>query len=801
MEYKLPFSCNGQSTESSVIRGDRYRITVLTSRLIRLEYVPDGQFEDRPTLMAVNRAFPSVSFDATMEDGILEVHTQHLSLYYDQNVFSSGGLSIKVRSKTAGIYSTWHYGDALNENLGGTARTLDQADGAVTLDPGIQSRLQGFSVLDDSRTAILEADGTIVPREQKGQDLYFFGYGLAYQECLNDFLHLSGKNPLIPRWALGNWWSRFYRYTQEEYLNLIDRFRTERIPLSVAVIDMDWHITQVDPADGKGWTGYTWNRDLFPDHKTLLRQLHQRNLKISLNDHPAEGIQSHEERYPDACRLMGRDPERKQGIPFQITSTDYVNAYFRSILHPMEEEGVDLWWVDWQQGDASRFQGADPLWLLNHYHFWNQGKDGSRPMTFSRYAGPGSQRYPIGFSGDSIISWKSLAFQPEFTATAANVGYGWWSHDIGGHCGGIRDPELMVRWLQLGVFSPICRLHSTSNLFNGKEPWNYREPYCTVMKEYLRLRHRLLPYLYTMNWQCHKENRMPVRPMYYAYPESEEAYECPNQYLFGSHMIVSPIVSPEDPETGLAKARVWLPEQSKLYYDMFTGMRYDGGRTVPVFRALEDTPVFVRAGAIVPLTGEFEAMENGCDNPQTIELSLFAGDNGSFEMVEDDGVSGDYECGSPFVTRFTLNWNQGDARLTIQPDNTCRPFLPGYRRYTLRLVGTEAPASLSVQIGGEKMDVAVADRDGVLFVELPDAPVNTPIQVLFSGLALKANPVRETAYARLMDMRIGFEVKQKLYLALREDRPFWQAVPEIQGMGVSENVVNALCECLLASER
>src|SRR5699024_737172 len=139
-------------------------------------------------------------------------------------------------------------------------------------------------------------------------------------------------------------------------------------------------------------------------------------------------------------------------------------------------------------------------------------------VILSRYAGPGSHRYPIGFSGDTFITWASLKFQPYFTSTASNVGYTWWSHDIGGHYGGSRDEELAMRWIQLGVFSPINRLHSSNSMFTGKEPWNFRETIQKSMSKYLHLRHELLPYLYTMNVQTAQEFHPLVLPMYYYYP-------------------------------------------------------------------------------------------------------------------------------------------------------------------------------------------------------------------------------------------------------------------------------------------
>ena len=147
----------------------------------------------------------------------------------------------------------------------------------------------------------------------------------------------------------------------------------------------------------------------------------------------------------------------------------------------------------------------DPLWLLNHYHYLDNCRTGQAGLILSRYGGPGSHRYPIGFSGDTIVTWESLAFQPYFTSTASNIGYTWWSHDIGGHMRGYYDEDLALRWLQFGVFSPINRLHSSCNAFNSKEPWFYSPETCRLMKQYLRLRHGLLPYLYTMNVATHEE--------------------------------------------------------------------------------------------------------------------------------------------------------------------------------------------------------------------------------------------------------------------------------------------------------
>ena len=379
-------------------------------------------------------------------------------MYYDKKPFSKEGLQVQLK-KGYGIYgSIWNYGDVLKD-LKGTTRTLDNVDGSIELEHGLLSR-EGFSVWNDSDSVILREDDWIEPNENNGIDLYFFGYGHAYEDCLKDFFRLTGAPPLLPRYALRNWWSRFYPYTEDSYLSLMDKFKENEIPFSVAVIDMDWH--------KEGWTGYTWNPAYFPEPKRFLNALHERGMRVTLNEHPAGGVDVHEEMYLDMAKELEIDYLKGDKIPFDVNNKSYIDACFKYIFRPNEERGVDFWWIDWQQGSSSSLRGMDTLWMLNHMHFLSNANEGNRPLTFSRYAGIGSHRYPIGFSGDTVTSWDSLAFQPYFTANASNVGYTWWSHDIGGHQKGIRDDEMMVRWVQLGVFSPIMRLHSTSNHFYGK---------------------------------------------------------------------------------------------------------------------------------------------------------------------------------------------------------------------------------------------------------------------------------------------------------------------------------------------
>jgi alpha-glucosidase (family GH31 glycosyl hydrolase) len=276
-----------------VVQGDRFRITVLDAGLVRLEYSDSGAFEDRASQMVVDRAFPPARFTVNESDeNRLEVHTDRLHLVYDKGPFTSHGLSVQAKGGFHSTDSVWRYGVA-SPNLGGTARTLDDVNGATPLEEGVLAR-NGVAVVDDSTTVLLEDDGWISSRTPGNLDLYVFAYGRDYLAGLQALYRLTGPPPLLPRYALGNWWSRYHPYTAEEYVALLDRFRAEDVPLSVAVLDMDWHHVEIDTRHGSGWTGYTWNTALFPDPPAFLAELHERGLAVSLNVHPAEGVHAHE---------------------------------------------------------------------------------------------------------------------------------------------------------------------------------------------------------------------------------------------------------------------------------------------------------------------------------------------------------------------------------------------------------------------------------------------------------------------------------------------------------------------------
>ena len=799
----------------NMIPGSKYRFTVLTSRLLRLEYSAEGIFEDRASQSVFYRDFPKCEFACWREGELLLLETEDLFLTYRENApFAEDTLTVRLKQEPA---STWRFGEDF-EDLGGTTKTLDTVNGACPVERGVVSR-NGFSVLDDSNTLVLEEDGWVGVRKENTTDVYFFGYGYDYIAAVQDLYSLTGVPPLLPAYALGNWWSRYHAYTQQEYLDLVRRFREEDIPFSVGVVDMDWHLVDVDvpspvPNDLNGWTGYTWNEKLFPDYKTFLKELHSYNLKTALNLHPAAGVRRHEAMYEEMAKAAGIDPATGEGVPLDILSQKHMADYFDIIHHPYEADGVDFWWMDWQQGTdycwiheankSGEYQDErerlDPLWMLNHLHILDISRNGKRPMFFSRYAGPGSQRYPVGFSGDTFVTWQSLQFQPQFTAMASNIGYSWWSHDIGGHMGGYRDDEMFVRWLQLGVLSPVNRLHSSNSEFTRKEPWVYDREAEAVIKDWLRLRHALFPYIYTMNYRTHTERLPLVQPMYYSHPKCHAAYEVPNQYWFGSELMVAPITEKQDAASRMGKVTAWLPQGS--WFDLFDGTHYASrrGRKLNLHRMLDTVPVLAKAGAIVPMAN-YPKNENRLLNAENMDILVFPGADNAFVLYEDACDYSDYQNGAFAQTRLSLNWGE-KAVFTIAPAEGDLTLIPEKRSWNIKLRGFHKDVRVTVFVNGREV-AADAVRQGNTTCVCVSAAVTDRVELRITGDALiHDNADAVSRIERIIQRsRISTREKEHMMAQVLSDAPTHKKLSHMHWpSSESEAVVDAIKELLSLTE-
>jgi len=701
--FFTPSIVSAQANPKAVFQFPTARFSLLTSRLIRIETSENGVFEDRPSQVFWYRDQPLPKASISQTSTRLTIDTEYFTLTFQANPENLPSPCIEVLVKESG--ATVHLDDPNPGLLPGTIRTLDETDGSVPLNPGVLSR-SGWVQLEDTRSLVFNAEGWLEPRKAaKGyRDLTLLVSGSDYRAALKDYQLVAGLPGLIPRAFLGNWWSRFWEYTQEDIQNLVNQFHKEEIPLSVFIIDMDWHVTKTGNACS-GWTGFSWNRSLIPDPDGLLQWLHGQGLITALNLHPAEGIHPHEDQYLPVAQAMGISPKKNEPIPFDIANPLFARVYFDKVLRPLEDQGVDFWWLDWQQGELSQLPGLDPLWWLNHLHYYEQGRDKQkRPVIFSRWGGPGSHRYPIGFSGDTVISWESLAFQPWFTACAANTAFGWWSHDIGGHMRGMEDRELYVRWVQFGVLSPIFRLHCTKDLFIDRHPWGFDAEVTRLTRDAMQFRHALIPYLYTMARRNSEQGLALICPLYYEWPDEESAYWSSNQYLLGDQLMAAPVTSPGDVETGRTKHAIWLPPGE--WYDFFSGARHTGPGWEINHYALEETPLFAKSGAILPMQADI--LRNGVENPAAFNLLVFPGRDGNFTLYEDDGTSQDYLEQGGASTHFQSKFTPTSLSVSVSPVSGDTRPIPETRSYTISFRGVSQPENISAWIDGQPCEISFA---------------------------------------------------------------------------------------------
>lgn len=708
---------NPKADAKAVVTSGNARFTVLTPQIIRMEWSADGQFEDRATLTFVNRATPVPEFKVRESKSKLTITTPALTLTYLKNgKFSDKNLKAVFRLN--GREVIWTPGMEDPQNLLGTTRTLDGADGSKLKEPmeqGILSRA-GWSLIDDSQRHVLTPDGSKCEEwvearpEGDRQDLYLFAYGHDYKQALADYALIAGRSPMPPKYTLGYWWSRYWQYSDNEFVDLVNKLKSMDVPIDVLIVDMDWHETwglrkSNSPKDEYGqrigWTGYTWQKELFPSPANFLKWTENEDLKVALNLHPASGIQPYEAVYDDFTKEY-EWPEKGKSVPFRIDEQKWADAYFKTVLEPMERDGVDFWWLDWQQWKESKYTpGLSNTFWLNHTFFNHAERQnpGLRPFIYHRWGGLGSHRYPLAFSGDTYATWSMLAYLPFFTATASNVNYGWWGHDIGGHmfhkAQKTTDPELYTRWLQYGVFTPIFKTHSTKDPRIERCIWCFPD-HMFLMRDAIRLRYTLAPYIYNAARENYDTGVGMCRPMYYDYPEADKAYETPEQFMFGNDILATTITQPVDSITGLAPRTIWFPEGE--WFDCATGSMYEGGRTEELQYTLAENPYYAKAGSIIPMNpATVKNLQQPCD---TLVLTFIPGGDGELRHYEDDGMSQQYKTNYA-VTTVTKKQEGNTLRVRISPREGSYAGASDNRSYELRFPAVFPPKS--VKINGKEL--------------------------------------------------------------------------------------------------
>lgn len=732
----LPLSLTAMAQTGNVAyQNSNVRFTVITDGAVRMEYSPKGKFVDDKSFVAVNRSYAPTTYKVSDSKDKVVIKTTKFILNYKKakGPFTKDNLSI-LSTKGYKQRFEWKPGTEDKQNLKGTYRTLDFCDGnirrgePIELENGLLSK-SGWTFIDDSNSYLFDKSdwpwAIERPTSNDSQDWYFLAYGHDYKQALRDFTVFAGKVPLPPRYAFGYWWSRFWDYSDDDYRKLLGNFRKYDIPLDVLVVDMDWHYT----SDGLGdWTGYTWNKRLFPAPEKFMQWLKGNDVKVTLNLHPANGIKAYEENYPALAKWMGLDPTLKKDIPWQSSNKRFMSGWMNTILRPLEKMGVDFWWPDWQQfPNDSVMKNLSNTWWINYVLFSDmQLNRNTRPMLYHRWGGLGNHRYQIGFSGDTHITWNSLDYQPYFNSTSSNVLYCYWSHDIGGHMQGIDriDPEMYIRWMQFGMMSPILRTHSTKNKKYNKEPWAFEAKYADILRGIIHTRYALAPYIYTMARKTYDDALPLCRPMYYDYPESKEAYENKDEYMFGDNLLVYPITAPMNGNR--AEKDIWLPAESK-WYEVCSGTTFEGNQTIHRSFALDEMPVYVKSGAIIPL---YDKVKNLTSNNDSIIVTVFPGNTeNQFTLYEDAGNDKAYDSN---FARTLLSYKRDGNKLVVKINARKGAYqdMSANRKFLIRLVASAVP--LKAECDGTDIGFTYDGETLSVTSEIPFTDCSTEKTVTFT---------------------------------------------------------------------
>lgn len=734
-------SDNPVSKKKATVTEGNARFTVLTPEMIRIEYSPEGKFEDQATFTVVNRNLPVPAYSKSDDGEYLIIKTDKLSLRYRKGTNPkcepASPENLTVAMSLGGKPVIWYPGMKDPGNLRGTYRTLDNNNGDAfrdRLETGVISR-SGWAVIDDS-PSVTRPDGSrslafapdtdgidwVTQRaDPNALDLYFMGYGHDYKRALKDFTLIAGKTPLPPDYVFGYWYSKYENYTADDFRNIMKSLKDNDINADVMILDMDWHWNgEQGVSDGRGgWTGWSWNTKLIPDPDALLKDIHDNNLHISLNLHPADGVAPHEDCYGAMAQDMGMDPSENKVIAWNLEDKRFAKAFFKNVIRPLEKQGVDFWWLDWQQYLTSPYvDGLGETFWCNHV-FFNEMKNSRpdrRPLIFHRWGGLGSHRYQIGFSGDTFINYPTLAFLPYFTSTASNVGYGYWGHDLGGHQSDhrqdVNDPELLLRWIQFGVFTPIFRTHATKGTYINRLIWTYDN--FPLMNEAVKLRYAIFPYLYTMARKNYDTGIGICRPLYYEYPELQEAYDNEGEYFFGDDILVAPVVEPS--VNGVSRKKIWFPEGN--WWSVAHNRMIEGNCVRELDFTLSQIPYFYREGAII--VNNPPEVKSTTERPGRLILNIVSGCDGETSLYEDSGDSNNYDS-EYAVTRISQKFKNGKGTYTIAARKGAVDRLPASRSYELRIFNTDEPAEGKAKVDGKTVPAVYDAASRCTTVTVPES--------------------------------------------------------------------------------
>ncbi len=726
-EFKTDITL-GKAREDCTFKGNKYRITVLSDVLLRFEYSETGKFNDYPTIFAINRNFAKKPvFTVKQDEKYINITNDYFILEYSkEKPYAASKLvpDSNLRITLKGTDKLWYFGNPEVKNLKGSAYSFDNKSN-INLSKGLYN-LDGFASIDDTMSPVFISDGTIKKNPSDALDVYVFIYKNDFQKALDSYFELTGKPSFIPRYALGVCWNKNEDYTEEELKDIISNFNKINVPLTSILLGNKWNLNK----EGKTLSNYKFDNEKYKNLEQTINDIHQKNVFLGLTINPQSGITPYDSGYQS---LKTKLNITKDGIiPINVYNTAILETFLNETLANLN---IDFIKIDEITEDKTK------TFMLMHYIYKSLSKTTERRgLILSRNPGIASHRYPALYSGNTKVSWKTLKYLPYFNITSSNLGLSYYSHDIGGYEGGVEDSELYTRYVQFGTYSPIFRFSSKEGRYYKREPWKWDIFTESIVKDYIRIRHRLIPYIYSEVYKYSKDGINLIKPLYLDYEKILDEPLYKNEYHFGKELFVCPITEPKDKVMNRVVHRMYLPEGT--WYDFKTGKKFPGGKRYVTFYKDEDYPVYAKSGAIVPMAILDENNLNSVKPPEKMEIQVFPGVSNNYDLYEDDGVTNLYKEGYYIVTNIDYNYRKNNYTLILRPTQGKTGIIPDKRDYKIKFRNTKRPEYVKVNVGRFEVEFTTRSDENDFIIEVPNVPTNQQLTINCGGEAIEIDAVR-----------------------------------------------------------
>ena len=761
-----------RSNPECIVKGNNYRITVLSERLIRLEYHPEGIFNDFETELVKCRNFNKPDFTIQEDNKYLVIKTNYFTLSYTKGKSFDGGKFMPMSNLKISLNGTdreWYYNHPEVRNFKGNIFSLDGVDTNGKPEKGLYSA-DGFASINDSLNYVFDKNGKIYSRDGKGIDIYLFMYNNDYDLALKDYYKLTGSPLLIPRYALGNWWSRDLDYTDKDIDELVENFEKNNIPLSILLLDKGWHNYKLE--DGKEVkSGFSFNKNLISEPETFIKNIHDKNIHIGVKIDPSDGIYPFDEHYSELATKFSVTDNKI--IAFDPLNPVLLDSIYQIMISPLTKMGIDFFWNDM---DNSTMSIKDYRLCTTYLYDKIQKDDAQHEMVLARNPMIAAHRYPVTYTGKTTVGWDMLRKNLELQRHASNIGVVWISNDVAGNYGGVEEEEFYVRSVEQAAFGPIMRFNAPRGRYYRKEPWRWNAKTLEIVGRYLRLRHRLIPYLYSEAYDYSKNGKLFIKPLYYNTPWVYDDSDYKNEYFFGKSMLVAPILKKKDMIMSRTEHRVYIPDG--IWYDFMTGKKFPGNKEYKAFYRDEDYPIFVKRGGIIPLCNDLEKT-NFTGNPEKFEIHIFPGESNTFNIYEDYNE----EDSKYLITQIDYNYLPSNYTVIIRNIDGQAGVVPEKRSYKIRFRNTKKADNVICYFNDSQIKTISYIDDSDFVVEVNDVPSMGQLTLNCKGKDIEIDAIRfinDDIDNILLDLPINTVLKEQISTIMFSSLPIKRKRIEIR---------------------